>query len=221
MSSNKAVFDVTAFGVSWRRSPKMRSEKSRKFSETSAEERERGGRSAAVSLKRSHPPTYRVRIVSLVVSGIPRATSVERPSGARSRASVEVDFFQRKRIFSSSPPKPEPRRFLRRRAASRRRNLRGGGVAVRVPGDVQERLAALPARRPRSERRLFRSAKKFRFGRSADVQRGRREAHCFFRRARFSRVAAFSSRGFGNRRCARSFRDRRPVAVAVEAVTGT
>jgi hypothetical protein len=141
-------------------------EKSAKFPETRAAERERG-RSAALSFKRPRTFSYRVRIASLVVSSLPRAKKASHARAKNESAPLSAAVTKRRKNSTISVSEKERSsrsdpavlralhanglwRFLFAAALEtvRVRSSFLDAFVVRVPGDVQERLAALPGRRP-------------------------------------------------------------------------
>jgi hypothetical protein len=136
-------------------------EKSAKFPETRAAERERG-RSAALSFKRPRTFSHRVRIASLVVSSLPRAKKASHARAKNESAPLSAAATSKKTISEkerSSRSDPAVLRALHANglwrflfaAALETVRVRSSfldAFVVRVPGDVQERLAALPGRRP-------------------------------------------------------------------------
>jgi hypothetical protein len=143
-------------------SPEKRAlEKSAKFPETRAAERERG-RSAALSFKRPRTFSHRVRIASLVVSSLPRAKKASHARAKNESAPLSAAATSKKTISEkerSSRSDPAVLRALHANglwrflfaAALETVRVRSSfldAFVVHVPGDVQERLAALPGRRP-------------------------------------------------------------------------
>ena len=118
-----------------------------------------------MSFKRPRTFSHRVRIASLVVSSLPRAKkasharakneSAPLSAAATSKNIRRSPFPKRNARHDPTPPFFAPNanglwRFLFAAALEtvRVRSSFLDAVVVRVPGDVQERLAALPGRRP-------------------------------------------------------------------------
>ena len=106
-------------------SPEKRAlEKSAKFPETRAAERERG-RSAALSFKRPRTFSHRVRIASLVVSSLPRAKKASHARAKNESAPLSAAAtFPKKRKGTLVTIRPRLERTSRERALAV--SLRGG-----------------------------------------------------------------------------------------------
>jgi hypothetical protein len=209
-------------------------EKSAKFPETRAAERERG-RSAALSFKRPRTFSHRVRIASLVVSSLPRAKKASHARAKNESAPLSAAATSKKTISEkerSSRSDPAVLRALHANglwrflfaAALETVRVRSSfldAFVVRVPGDVQERLAALPGRRPQRGgcpflflSRLNAAFFVFFFGRKKHILR--REAH----RLLLRRNKRVGSRGFDDGAFVRSrqTRSRERLSFVVSAV---
>lgn len=177
-------------------------------------EREHGGVVQAFNLR----IVFKSRLCSSLLSRASRASSTHarnHPSRAFGRGNVgtqtspETETSNDKKTVSS-PLSPRYRGFLRGTRVPFRSVsvLAGGGVSTCVPGDVQERLAAFPERRPHRTRRLLRRrAVPFR---GEDFGRFGREAYLFFFLRRRLFAVAPESDGFGTRHRSRLFTRRGP-----------